>query len=1060
MKLDKNKKIICSVLIVTLILLLLYKIPTLARYKTRINSSSNVWNGMVASSYRSGTGTSNNPYIISNGDELAFFSSQLENNNYEGKYFKISNDILLNEGKFKYENNTLKYILNGNTYYLNGNDYYAESDFSGEKVGTVNTFPSLNGFKGVLDGDYHVIYGYYNDNALFTDLNGDIELLYIENALVVGNSSLAILADTITDSVVTNVLVDGYVVGSVYTPDVDEAPVTDVITAYDEMDKKILGGIAVYINNSSLIGCINKSNITGGYIAGGIVGYSDGSSIINTYNTGNISSYNSNAIGVFTGTGSIDKVYSKGTISNALVGYAIEASLNMHDTFITTDNYLLSYTADSTITGTNNYYVGQGKGINLTSTQATLANLKDKTFLTNYTEFVSLEDLNTNPLNTWMFEDDSYPILYIDDIANNYSELHVNTYTFSSYTPIIKNKKFNSNITFIIDDIDNIHTPDKYYYLSNSRQVLTKTQLASVTWEAYSNPVTISDEGFYVIYVKLVDNNDNVSYINSDLLVLDKSGSDVTITYGSTSWTALTSGSLYVDSAFNLNVTAVDALSGISTVQYYLSNEVVNDIQDIVWVNYTGSISVNNVGEYKLYVKVVDNCDFVTYASTPLIIYDGYVVSNLKPVGFNTGNNITKNSSITFDVSYSNNKQVSIAHYLVSTMVLPVNTKITMMDKTNNKVYSYTINANDNYSLNDGIVKYPLTILKEIGKTTSVNYVESSVQNESFTFIIDFGLTEISTDYNNINIYLIGESNSTIIRPSITKGTFSILSNSNLVLTHTISTTYNGSIVYNSDSSTNIPINNLISLNGAYDTKLSDKKLGITLQLVDGSGNTVNKSHLKNIIFSVGGVNYTPGNDNIVRINLNTNTTVNTSLSIITHQCTPLLADGTYYIKVTGYYSYDGMYFSNNSLTNSLMIPITVSRSTNNNYNYSFDVLTDSDRIIDKGTTANLSFRILEDSVSNPNIKISMYKKDRLTAYNQDYTLIDMQNYTSTVLDSYISGVYYVTRNAVPYGNGRYNTFNLSLNTTNLDKTSYKFVFDLYEGNIKVESISKYIIVR
>ena len=79
MKLSKNKKIIYSVLIVAIILLLSYTIPTLARFKNRGVSSSNVWSGMVASKYKSGTGTSSDPYIISNGDELAFFSSQLEN---------------------------------------------------------------------------------------------------------------------------------------------------------------------------------------------------------------------------------------------------------------------------------------------------------------------------------------------------------------------------------------------------------------------------------------------------------------------------------------------------------------------------------------------------------------------------------------------------------------------------------------------------------------------------------------------------------------------------------------------------------------------------------------------------------------------------------------------------------------------------------------------------------------------------------------------------------------------------------------------------------------------
>ena len=94
--------------------------------------------------------------------------------------------------------------------------------------------------------------------------------------------------------------------------------------------------------------------------------------------------------------------------------------------------------------------------------------------------------------------------------------------------------------------------------------------------------------------------------------------------------------------------------------------------------------------------------------------------------------------------------------------------------------------------------------------------------------------------------------------------------------------------------------------------------------------------------------------------------------------------------------------------------------------------------------------------LANPNIKVSMYRKNQLTAYNQDYTLIDMQNYTQSTLDEYIESVYYVSRSAIS-GN---NTFNYSLNTTNLDKTCYKFVFDLYDGNVKVESISKYIIIR
>ena len=156
----------------------------------------------------------------------------------------------------------------------------------------------------------------------------------------------------------------------------------------------------------------------------------------------------------------------------------------------------------------------------------------------------------------------------------------------------------------------------------------------------------------------------------------------------------------------------------------------------------------------------------------------------------------------------------------------------------------------------------------------------------------------------------------------------------------------------------------------------------------------------------------------------------------------------------------DGKYYGS-VLSSSILIPVIVSKD-NNIYDYSFDVLFDSqNRIIDKGDKVDLSFSVLEDKLDNPNIKVSMYKKDVLTAYNQDYSLIDMANYTDDSLDRYIDSVYYVSRDAVSYSvNQDYNSFNYHLDTSNMDKTSYKFVFDLYDGNIKVGSISKYIIVR
>ena len=1051
MMLSRDKKLYIIFALI-FILLLSFALPTFARYKNRISSYGNVWNGNVATRYRSGDGTNNNPYIISNGEELAYFSSQLENNNYEGVYFKLSNDILLNQGVFKYENDLVEYVVGNNTYYVNDNEYYDNDQFIGDPIGSINVFPSLEGFEGNFDGDSHTIFGYYNTNSLFKSLSGNITSLYIENAFVSG-SNLGILSDEIIDGSVSNVLVDGIILDSEFNDTVNN--ISSLLGDYESLNYSVNGGIAAYSSGGSFSNCISKVNIYGGFLSGGLIGYGEDITISNSYNTGDIDSYLSNGIGVVKGDSSIDHIYNTGSINGGLVGYVIDSDLDFTDSFIVTDNDLVIDSINSTITSSDNYFVYPNRGNGVTSILATEANLKDKTFLTNFDEFENFEDLDST--HVWVFEDEHYPVLFIDDVVNSYSELHLNTFTWNSYSPNLDVKNINTNISFVIDDVDNIHITSKYYYVSNSRTPLSKSDLENVSWTPYTGLVRITNEGFYVVYVKVVDNNSNVSYINSDLLVLDNSGSDITISAFGNNWTGSNNGEVFIDHTFSFSVSASDALSGVKSVEYYLSNTVLNNMSNVSWTSYVNPISVSNVGEYILYVKVTDGCDFVTYASTPVIVYDGYVVSNLSPLG-GSGNSITRNSSITFDVSYLNNKQLSLTHSLISSVLLPVNTKITMIDKINNKVYQFVVGSGRYGFDTNGYASYPLSSFTEKGKISTVNYVDGSVTNERFTFVVDFSDATISQSYSDVSIYLDG-TGSGVSRPTITKETFSISNDGTLVLSHTISTDFDGSITYNSDSETNIDIDSTVSYNSYFDTSYFDKKIGLSIKVVDGSGNIVSKDHLKNIIFEVDDTAYAFDSDNIIRVNLDTNSSVANTLSVITHQCNSTLEDGTYYIRINPYYSYDGKFYDS-VLNSTIDIPLVVSNSVNV-YDYSFDVLMNSDSIINQGDDVQLSFNVLEDSVVNPNIKVSMYQKDELTAFNQDYTLIDMGDYTDDILDLYIDSVYYVSRNPVSYSvSGQYNTFSINMDTDNLDKTCYKFVFDLYEGNRKISSVSKYIIIR
>ena len=1053
MRLDniRIKKIICVISIIILILLFSYKNPSLARFRKGL--SSNVWNGMIASKYRSGDGTINNPYIISNGDELAFFSAQLENNNYEGKYFKITNDILLNEGLFNYENDVLTYKIDSYVYYISGDKYYDNALFSGDYVGTINTLSSLDNFKGTLDGDHHVIYGYFNDQPLFTNLNGNISSLYLENAVVEGDGNISLLADIAVSSKLKNIITDGYVIGNSFVPVLDYEDDITLLNDFDNFDENILSGMVVYAKDSELSNCINKAKVFGGYLSGTLLGSGDNVEIVNAYSIGNSIAFHANLIGVITGDSTISHVYNSGIVNGGLIGYAINATLDLNNSFIVTNNYLLVDSIDSTITSTNNYYVSEGKGSNIPSTLASFNNLMNKNYLSGYYEFVNINNLTSNPQSVWVFDNNNYPLLYIDDVIYDNTELHVNTYTWNSYSYILETHIFTNNLTMLISDVDDVHITDKYYYISNNRTPLTKDELLSVQWTEYTEPLVIDTEGVYVLYAKVVDNNDYVSYLNSDILVLDNSGSDISITMENNTWNDLNDTIFYIDHDVNISVTATDVLSGVKTIEYYLSNSRVNDLESINWQTYTNSLVIDDVGEYIIYVKAVDECDYVTYASTPLIIYDGYSVSGLKPIGFSSGNRITKKSSIMFDIDYTNNKQDNIVHNLVSSQNLPLNTKITMFDKTNNKVYEYIVN--------NPATTYALSLFKEKGKNTDVYYSDSIVTNESFTFIIDFSGCSINSDYSDLSIYLTGTNNGVITRPTIEKQPFSISSDNNVALSHTVSTNYDGTIIYNSDSITNIPITSSVTIGSVFDTTYANMKTGLAISLVDEDDHIIDKEYLKNIIFKIGEDLYAPDMDGITRINLNTNASSNITLSIITYDGSLKLEEGTYYIKIYGYASYDGIYFGN-TVTTPILIPVSViSSEKNNNYQYSFDVSNSENIVVDKNSVVNYNFSILQDGLKNPNIKVSMYKKNQLTAYNQEYTLIDLQNYTTTVLDRFIDKIYYVSRNAYSYSRtNRYNTFSFDLNTTNLEKTCYKFVFDVYSGNQKIESISKYIIIR
>lgn len=1223
-RLSKTQKITCLIVILLFALILSVGIPSLARYKNRNTLVTNpVWDGSVASSYKSGTGSSSDPYLISSGSELAYFYSQLATIDYDDTYFTLSNDIVLNEGVFNYdENNRINYILDGHIYYVNPytNKYYDNVDMSGTEIGTVNLFNSLNNFKGIFDGNSFRIYGLYMANetseelALFTNLQGEVKNLYVENAMIYGGATTAGIASKTNNASLSNILFNGDVVGksTLDSKNINSVPTASIInmqnyetTNYIDLTNSIpltgaeiistsitgnyvidglngadatvtingqvvtggtfsidLGtnilnnvpvltyttategvtltfsnlsynivykyavsaGIVAISNNTTIENTINKGSVYGYSVSGGLAGVTTSSTSVNqSYNTGDIKStyISGGLVGIVEKSSdsiNISKSYNTGSITSANFGGLIgitsnnTGAISISNSFNTSlTDYSIGTVYNSTVNITNSYYVNGVSAIKDGATNgnfvlATLDNLKTKSTdisVLQFNEFINFQDILTNTQNAWVYEKDSLPILFIDDINKPKASINVSVYSWNNLSYELNNLRLTSNITFSIEDADELNpVKEKYYYISNSNTPLTSTEISQITtWTSYSDIEQITTEGAYVIYVKVVDYDDNVTYLNTDVLVLDLPGVEASVNLDDNKWTNLKSNldDIYIDRQKTVTVDASDEISGVSSIEYYITNSVLNTaeldaLSNENWIDYSNGILIENSGKHVLYVKIVDSFDYVTYINTDYINLDGYTESDIT-IGrnsssyLNADHYITDKSIITIDFNYSNSEATNLTDYthnLVANMLLPLGTKLTLIDNVTKKVYEYKIaTATDIYNYNsscdvedlDCVKKatYPFTLFKEIGTATVNNYYtettyyNNGVVTENFTIVMDLADTDIAVNYNEVSLSMELRSPSDVnVRPTLynTINKFNIYSTVNATdtkATLSLTTDYSGNAIeFNSNSTTNINLTSALNYKFINDFKIidttyEDKETGLLIRLTDSQGNTIEKSHLKNFIFKIGDTTYYPESDNMVHINLNKSIIdVTKTLTVTTYANNDGLPEGTYYLKISNYTSIDGDYCDELG-TQNVLIPVTLTRTSFNTI-YGFNVgMNDANRIISKNNeSANVLFNISQNGLLiNPNIRVSLYKKNSLTAYNQDYTVVDLASYVSDSLSGVSPNIYYVS--TAPTEN---NSFGLNLTTASFENTGYKFVFELYDDTKKIGTIEKHFIVK
>ena len=1140
-KLFSFSKIKLIILFLFIIVLFTILMPSLARISNRVSINGlNTWDGSVATSFKSGNGTQNDPFIISNGDELAYLSTLLDSNFYQNAFYELSNDIILNNGNFSYENNMVNYNVNNTNYLISENSNIYED-------GVINVLNSINNFKGNFNGNYHTIYGLYlsnnyEKNGLFTNLYGTVSNLYITNAFVYGGLQEGILASNTTNATINNVVVNGNVISDVenyhvthdYIVDdisekLDNEEITKLIDIsninYDlsniesivltgnlinesncnvlinnqvisngefslslnnlnelslyltsntkaeisitnltitiTSNASIAGGLIGSSVNTALNNVINKANVFADNIAGGLIGYSTNNLIINnSYNHGNINTNNiaGGLVGNINNSMSvINKVYNISNVlsltSGDLIGLINNSEVNINNSLSSSKAELvIGSTQNSNINVINSYYMNPSintNGFNYTETID--KNLFLNTLL--FSEFVDKNEIINDKI--WVY-DNYFPILYFDDINNPVGELHINNYSWNNLGYDLTSLKYKNDITFAVDIVDNTkNISNIYYYLKPGDTPLNKSEIDNIAiWENYNNSVNISDEGIYIIYIKIVDENNIVYYINSDVLILDKTASEVSINLKNVTWSeVITNPSYYyIDDSYNISINATDTLSGIKEVLYFISDTYVDYNIITEWSLYTDSIKFNSPGSYIIYTKIIDNCDYITYANTDYIVYGGYNYSDLK-AGI-SGNitsiiNITPNSSVSFNTSLiSDLNYINPTHSIISNTLLPENTLITIIDKTNGKIYEYTTDSSDYNFSNNQYASYNLNLFKEIGKSTSELFIEpSNLIDENYKIIVDFKNATIQRNYENIKIYLSLNNNDNIIKP-LEKDIkeFNIYINSSPSVN--LNSTFRSQIVLNSNSESIIDLNTVISNlkvndNEVVDSNYQTKKVGLKIQVVDANDVIIDRNKFKNMTFKVNDIEYTFNKNNTLFINLEDNYSseliVNTSLDNI------LLEDDTYYLKINNFISEDGYTYENLG-SNTKLIPVVVTGSQMFDYNFNI-LMDDSKRIISKNNQIeNIDFELVND-LNNSVVYVSLYKMNDLKNNNKLYSLIDLNLYT--------------TDNLILNSDFKYNfTNNINLDLNTLDIGAYKFEFQLYKDNQFITSIDKKFIIK
>lgn len=234
--------------------------------------AANAWDGSVATSFSGGSGTQEDPYLISTGAELAYLTS--------GKFTNLS-----------------KYA---NTYYALANDItlHPESAFTKDENGVINGVADTAAMKnwksvsvtGHIDGRGHTVYGLYcdgtNGSSLIGDLrpNSTLKNLTLGYGYVSGQEAAGLVERADDGSSITNCTNYATVIGNNEAGGIaqtNSGTISDCtnygkISSVVGVERGESGGIVSLNYSGEVLNCANYGEIYGYSTAAGIVASNSG----------------------------------------------------------------------------------------------------------------------------------------------------------------------------------------------------------------------------------------------------------------------------------------------------------------------------------------------------------------------------------------------------------------------------------------------------------------------------------------------------------------------------------------------------------------------------------------------------------------------------------------------------------------------------------------------------------------------------------------------------------------------------------------------------------------